>query len=232
MKKFLRRAAVVILVLLALLGVLLFFKDAILKTIAESRLRKQTGLEARIGQLKVGLGSAKVVLKDFKLINTAAYGGGALVDIPELHLELDPAPAAAGKLRFKLIRFHLAELNVVRGQDGRINLEELSARLQPPASVTTNATLRLSAGYEFGGIKTMHLTLHQVNYTDLRQPRNNRRMRLGIEDEVITGLNTEEDVNNWLASMFVRIVLQEYLRDPGKSKAEAWELFFKRLRQK
>src|SRR5436190_15643506 len=85
--------------LVAVVIVLLFiFKDSILRTAAEQRIRAQTGMEAKIGKFSGSFFSPVVTIENFKLFNTPEFGGGPFVNIPELHLECDPVALAQGKL--------------------------------------------------------------------------------------------------------------------------------------
>src|SRR5260370_22308949 len=103
--------------LLALLLTLLLGKDAIVKSIAERRIRQLTGFTAHIGQLKAGFGSVKVAVKDFQLFNPPEFGGRAVFDIPELFMELDAAQLAGGKVHFRNLRRNLAQVKVIKAED-------------------------------------------------------------------------------------------------------------------
>lgn len=224
MKKLLRGLIILLLVLLAVVAGLLFFKDAMLRKFAESRIRQKTGLDARIGELKLPLGSATIAVRDFRVMNPPGFGTNALIDIPELFVQLDPDEAAARRLRFKVIRFHLRELNVVRAYDKRLNLDAISEQLEDrlDASIATNApalTNLASTGLTFGGIDKLQLTLGRLRYTDLAQPQKSREVRFGVENETATNLRTAEDVTNWVATFLFRLVMQEiYSADTNSNR--------------
>jgi hypothetical protein len=215
MKKFLRAALVVAGCLLALALGLWFFREPILRAIVEHRIRSQTGLTACIGRIELEFGSGRLTARDFRLLNRPEFGGQALLDLPELHVELDPESARTGKLRFRELRVHLAEVNVVRNAEGHLNLEALAAQIAPSA---------LPAGFEFGGIDRLVLTLGRVTYTDLAQPANNHEVRLGVDQEVVENLRSEDEVNRWLASFVVRRVLETWLTQRGEARVGLLEL--------
>jgi hypothetical protein len=193
------RAIVILALALVLVGGILWAaKDPIFKSLAVQRFREATGLEARMSQLKVGVASASVTVKDLEVQNPPRFGRGPLVTLPELYAVLDRAEAAAGTLHFKELRCNLGELNVIKDTNGHVNLGALSW------------TGRLA----FGGIDKLNLSLGKVNFTDLRQPGNTATLDLGIRGEVVTNLHTSADVTNWVSALLWRIALQEAMRTP------------------
>ncbi len=214
MKKFLRWAIVLLLLLLAVVGALLLGKDAFLRKFAESRIRQKTGLDTHIGELKLPLGTATIAVRDFRVMNPPGFGTNALIDVPELFVQLDPGEAASGRLRFKEIRFHLKELNVVRASDKRLNLDVIGEQIEEhlATSLATNApalTNLASTGLTFGGIDKLQITLGRLRYTDQAHPLKSREVRFGVENETATNLRTVEDVTHWAATFIFRLVMQE-----------------------
>ncbi len=214
--------------LLTVLLTLLLCKDAIVKSIAERRIRERTGFTARIGHLETGFGSVKVTVKDFKLFNPPEFGGLAVFDIPDLFMELDAAQLAEGKVHFRNLRLHLAELNVIKGKDGGVNLKKLEEALLREPEKHEEWKLR----FVYGGIEQMSLTVGQITYTDLQQPGNNQQVALDLRDERATDLRTEDDLRNWLGSLTFRLFLREYYRDHGKLKAQGLDLLLEPFRKK
>lgn len=184
-------------------GVLLM--DTIVKSVLENRIRERTGRDVKIGSLNLSLLNSRVTIENFKLYNTAALGGGPFLDLPEIHVELDRPALAQRQLHFKVIRLHLAELNLVSSGAGRPNLGPLP---QFDASVLTNQIPR-SAGnrgdqLEFAGIDTLNLTLGKIKQTDLKQPANSREFPLGVTNEVITGIRDGRDLQVKLLPLLLR----------------------------
>src|SRR6185437_3138981 len=106
---------------LAILAVvlLLVFKDTILRKVGEHQIRVETGMDVKIGRFSSGLFSPVVTIENLKLYNTPQFGGTEFLIVPELHVELDAEALAAHKLKIKLVRFNLAELDVVKNQAGQ-----------------------------------------------------------------------------------------------------------------
>lgn len=210
-----------ILGVVAALGIaLLLGKDPLLKSWTERRLSRETGLPARLGQLKLGLGSASLHLKDLRLYNPPEFGGSVLLDVPELYLQVAPAQAAGGKLRLKLVRLHLRELNVIRNREGRLNLEALSARAEKPARAPASKPAPPAARLPFAGIDQLRLTADRLTYTDEKNPANNRAFNLGVRDETATNLTTEAELETWSKALLLRVLVRQILEQqihPKKS---------------
>jgi uncharacterized protein involved in outer membrane biogenesis len=235
MKRVLRWVAGVFICLLLLALALVLSRDRIFKSIAERRIRAETGLEAKIGYLKTGLGSATIALKDLRIYNPPEFGSSVLMDAPELYAELDAEQAASGKLRFKVLRFHLAEVNVVKDKQGRLNLEAIQTSLNTHAPTNGAAKSTPKAKrFEFAGIEKLHLTLGNVNYRDQQQPKNNRQFSLGVQNELVENLKTEEELETWMTAFLVRVAVQEYVKaraERGRSREKGLDLLWKWLGQ-
>ena len=216
MKKVLRWIIVLCALLLLLIAGALFFKDSILKKVTESRIRSETGLKAEIGKLNVALTSGKVTLTDFKLLNGPEFGGGVLLNIPEVHLALDAQQTADGKLHFTEVRFHLAEVNVVRGTNGELNLEALQKKQRSKKKSPDKK--KNEDDFKFGGIDRLHLSLGKLRYIDLGDPSLNTEHAFNVENEVIENIKTEEELQAHVLRLLLRAVLQEMLNPTDKPK--------------
>jgi uncharacterized protein involved in outer membrane biogenesis len=166
----------IILVVLVVAGVLL--RNTIAKEMVESRLRARTGMDVRIGQIEIGLLSPTLTFENVKLYNTADFGGGIFIDMPELHLEYDPQAMRAGALHFKLVRLDLAEFALVQDKKGRSNMKEMekAGRAAPHRKKSSGDDLK------FTGIDTLNLTLGKFRIVNLGS---------GHEDEINCGIKNE-----------------------------------------
>jgi uncharacterized protein involved in outer membrane biogenesis len=176
------------LIVVVLVVGLVLVKDKIFKSLTERRIRSQTGLEVRLGNMEVGLLSPTVTIENLKLYNTAEFGGSPLLDIPELHLECDTAALPARKLRFKLVRLNLSEFNVVESRDGRTNVAGLTSRIEKLSS--TNEQHKVTPRIVFSGIDVLNLTLGKVRYTSLKNPTRNAEVTLGLQNEIVTNIQS------------------------------------------
>src|SRR5258706_5155272 len=134
-KKILRWIIGVLAVLLLLVIAAVVFRNPLLKTVARWNIKATTGLNSSIGGLNLDLAGSRVQITRFRIYNAPSFGNSVLFDIPEIFLQLDPQEASQGKLRFKEVRFNMAEANVVRNAKGVTNLEAL--KKTPEAKVLT-----------------------------------------------------------------------------------------------
>src|SRR5437773_2304439 len=102
------------LTVLLVIGVVAFFltKDRILRRTVEEEIRAQTGMNAKIGRLSTGLFSPVVTIENLKLYNTAEFGGTPFLEVPELYLEIDRQAVSEGKVRLALMRLNISEFDV------------------------------------------------------------------------------------------------------------------------
>jgi len=200
--KWLLRLALVVIVLMALLY---FAKDPILRVVAENRIRSQTGMEAQIGKFSSGrIGSATyVTLENFKLYNTAEYGGTPFLDIPELHLEIDPVAFAQRRLHLTVARLNLAELDVVRNAAGQTNIFALQ-KLLTGGGVEKKIGTAEVGGFDFQGIDVLTLSLGRAKFTDLKDAKNNREIRVDLQNQQFNNVKAEADVYGILFMIWLR----------------------------
>src|SRR5262245_2610074 len=122
MKRLIKWLFILLVIAVGIVVGLLLSKDAILKAAVEQQIRAQTGMDAKIGHLSLGLLSPVVTIENLTLHNTAEFGGTPFLDIRELHLEYDRDALAQRKLKITLLRLNLEELTVVRNPSGSTNI--------------------------------------------------------------------------------------------------------------
>lgn len=182
----------------------LAFKDSIWRTIAEHRIRSQTGMEARIGKLSTGLFSPVITIENLKLYNTAEFGGTLFLEIPELHLELNSLSLAQRQLRITLARINLAELDIVKNEAGQTNITSLLTQMQPNASAKTGRTSTPLGDLEFDGIDVLNLSFGKVRFLDLKDRANNREIRVGMQNQIFKNVKSEGDAYAILFMLWLR----------------------------
>jgi len=202
MKFLLKWAFRLFLLLLVLLAVLALSFDAIVTSLAESRLSKQTGLEVRLDKLELRPWSGRVRLERLVVHNPADFGGGPLVNIAEVAVEYDPALAKERKLHLNLLRFHLAELHVIVNQEGQSNLDGVRRTVE--AVRRGQRVPRTNAPMEFAGLDMLNLTLGKGTWTDLRQSGTPREFDLGIRNEVVQDVKDARELIAKLTPILVR----------------------------
>jgi hypothetical protein len=195
---------------LVLLVVVLFvlfiaFKDSIYATLAENRIRGRTGMDVQIGSFSSSLFSSAVTIKNLKLYNTAEFGGTLFVDVPELHIELDSISLAQRKLRFNLVRFNLAELDIVRNEAGKTNIFAMIEKAESDAKGKKEDRFRKLLGdLQFDGIDVLNLSLGKAKFIDLKDASQNREIHVDMQNQIFKQVNSEADVYGMLFMIWLR----------------------------
>jgi uncharacterized protein involved in outer membrane biogenesis len=196
-KRLIKWLFILVLVVVAVLVGLLLSKDAILKAAVEQQIRAQTGMDAKIGRLSLGLLSPVVTIENLTLHNTAEFGGTPFLDVRELHLEYDRDALAKRKLKITLLRLNLEELTVVRNPNGTTNI----AALNSPAP---KQPAKLAGDIEFGGVDVLNLSLGKIQLIDLKEPRNNRIRNVNLQNQVFHNVRTPGDLGGVLVLLWMR----------------------------
>jgi hypothetical protein len=219
--KFVFRWAFRLLVLAIVLAVAaLLLKDTVARNIAEQRIRRDTGFDAKIGRLEISLFSPTVRIENLVLYNPVDYGGSTALEVPDLHFEYARDALAFGRLHFKLLRLNLRELHVVENHAGRTNIIDLLHQLAPEAlGKDKNSTDR--EPYTFTGIDLLNLSIGKVRYTNLRLPGRNQEVNLGLENEIVRDVRSEQDLAAILFKALLRAGITIYLDRPGQPARRA-----------
>lgn len=191
-----------LLVLLALAAILALSFDTIITSLAESRLRKQTGLEVRLEKLELRPWSGRARIENLVFYNTAEFGSGPMLNLAELHVEYDPVLAKERKLHLKALRLNLAELHIVLDKKGESNLDGVRKVVEEIRR--GNRASQTNAPVEFAGLDMLNLTLGKGTWTDLRNSSTPREFDLRIRNEVLQDMKDSKEVVAKLTPIFVR----------------------------
>jgi uncharacterized protein involved in outer membrane biogenesis len=181
---------------LAIVLVVVFFLslDSILRLVMENRIHAQTGMDAEIGRFKLGLAEPTITITDFKLYNPPDFGGTLFLDIPEIHVEYDRLALARREIHVTLLRFNLGELDIVKNEAGQTNIFSIAT---PPSAKKSGAREKSFAGqtgYTFGGIDTLNVSVGTAKYIDLKDQKNNREQKIGIENCIMKNVKSPTDL--------------------------------------
>ncbi len=212
----------ILLIVLLVAGILLL--DTIVKAAVESRIRKETGMEVKIGSLSVGLISPVFTVENFKLYNTAEFGGSPFLDLPELYVVYDRGSLFSHKIHYKLIRFNLAELNLVQNKQGKTNLRALQDRQKQARHSAGTTKPAEGSGFKFAGIETLNISLGKATLLKMNNPSQPWELKLNVRNKVVTGIKTDEE----LSDTFYLILLEagakpalEFTADAGGAPKSA-----------
>jgi hypothetical protein len=210
MIKFIFRWAFRFLILAIVLVVaLILLKDEIIRNIAEKQIRKSTGMDVKIGALHVSLTQPVFNLENFVLYNTAEFGGGTFLDVPDLHLEYYP-DAGKREIRLKLARLNIRELNIVESAQGHTNITSIAGALEKMRIDRTNSNQRV-----FKGIDTLNLSVGKVRYINMRMPKRNQEINLALHNEIVQNVRTWDDMAGILFKILLRAGFSIYFDQPA-----------------
>ena len=188
-----------------LIVILLLSFNSILRLYVEHQIHAQTGMEAEIGKLSLGFAPPAVTMQNFKLYNPPAFGGTPFLDIAEIHAELDRDALKRHEFHVTLLRFNLGELDIVKNEAGQTNLFSLAGSVSVKNSGTrSKAEFTKKTGLEFTGIDVLNVSVGTLKFIDLKDQRQNRTQKIGLENCVIKNVKTPTD----LAGLAVLIALR------------------------
>jgi len=183
------------LTILAVLLVVIFLLslDSILRTVIEHNIHAQTGMDAEIGRVRFGLLEPTMEIQDLKIYNPPSFGGTPFLDIPDIYVEYNRAALAKKQLHLTLLRLNLAELDIVKGQNGSTNIFTFG---KTPGEKSSSATpgFKKQTGYVFKQIDELNVSFKQVKYIDLQDSRNDRQQIIGIDNWVIRDVKSPNDL--------------------------------------
>ena len=208
MKALLKWFCGLVLLVVVLAVVFLLSLDTIVRVVAEQRIRAQTGMDVEIGKFHLGLLEPVVTINDLKIHNPPSFGGTPFLNIPEIHVEYDRAALAKKQIHITLMRFNLGELDIVRNEAGQTNLFSLGVALPKQGAANSgNQSLKAfkqQTGLDFKGIDALNVSVGTARYIDLKEPRNSREQKIGIDNLVMKNVKTPAD----LAGLAVLVALR------------------------
>jgi uncharacterized protein involved in outer membrane biogenesis len=183
-----------LLVLVVLVGLLVFFRDPLARSLAERYLTEATGLEAIIGHLHVHLGEPVITLENFRLMNPAGLSEHPFLDASEVTLEYDPKALSERALHVRSLRLNLTDVLIVRGADGSGTLETLADRLEQRRAEAA----RSAESFELRGIDVLALSVGRFKYVDFREPTRSQEVWMGLKNLKAKDLHTAKDIDAFL----------------------------------
>jgi uncharacterized protein involved in outer membrane biogenesis len=180
--------------------------DTIVREITERRIEQTTGLDVKIGRMRVGIFEPRMTIENFVLYNSAEFGGSPLLDVPELHVECDRSPLLHANYHFTLVRLNLARLNVVEDKNGRKNLEVLDKHLKKSGNgpIESDVVQPNTAGKgRFRQIDTLNLSLGRATYINMKNPGKVDELPFEVRNQIYTNINSAAQVQNILLAIMV-----------------------------
>lgn len=196
--------ALIVLIVLVVAGILLL--DTFAREYVEYQIHSQTGMETKIGKVRVGLLNPQITIENLVLYNDAAFGGSPFVEMPELHVEYDRDSLLAHKLKCKLMRFNIARINLVEDKNGRRNDEALQSKTPAMANAggAKKGSAKSAPQIQFAGIDTLNVTLGKVTYMRMNDPSKVDEFNLKVDHQVYTNIKSDQDFKSALFASLIR----------------------------
>ena len=183
LKLFIKWSAIALGVLLVLLVAALLAAGPVMKRIALAGIQKQTGLVPTIEKFDYSPRTGTLHISGFRLHEQATNGGRLVLDLPELHVEVEPEAGGRRELRFREIRVNLAEVYLSTNQIGG-DLNRLVKQLE------TDGASNETRGLTFTGIDRLTLTLGSVKVPDPSLPGGMRTIPMNVRGQTFTNVTT------------------------------------------
>ncbi len=197
MKKLLKWVFRLVLLALALVAVLILFRNPLLRILAEQQVRQETGMETILGRVRIDLRSPVVRLENVRLISPAEFGGRLFLDLPEVRIEYDSVAVLFRRIRLRRVDFRLDEVRVVRNAQGRTNLEVLREHL-----ARGRLSARLSEwNWQYDGTENVSFALGRLKYLDAREPAKSEEVHVGARDVRVSPLKSGEEILTAMARL-------------------------------
>jgi hypothetical protein len=165
--------------------------DAIVKQVAQSCFRSETGLEVKIGKMEVGLAAPTIAIEDCKIYYPPAFGGSLFLSVAEIYVAYDWEALRARRIHLKLVRINLAELDVVQDKKGTVNIQRIAGKSGAAMEEVKEKVQRQFSAFTFTGLDTLNVTVQKVRMWNLDSPAQVREEHLGVSNEVFTDLKTQ-----------------------------------------
>ncbi len=120
-----RKIIIIPAIVFAVLIVLFFGKNMIIKTSVTTGVKAMTGLKLSIRSINVGVFKTLIGINELKLYNPSGFVDELMIDLPEIYVDYDLGAFMKGKAHFEEVRLNLKEFIVVKNEAGELNLDSL-----------------------------------------------------------------------------------------------------------
>lgn len=120
-----KKLLAVVIGILAILLVLSFIKDTLIKVSVEKGVRLVTGLQLNMRSLNVGIIRTLVGIKNLTLFNPKGYPDKVMLNMPEIYVDYNLPSIMKGKVHLEEMRINLKEFAVIKNEKGEVNLDSL-----------------------------------------------------------------------------------------------------------
>jgi len=117
---------VVVALAIVVTGVVLM-RNAVAKSVLSTGIHVITGLPADVKSVNVDLFRQAVGVRDLEIFQPDGFPDGVMVSVPEIYIDYRLGEFLSGTAHIEQMRLHVAELHVVKAENGRLNLRSIKA---------------------------------------------------------------------------------------------------------
>ncbi|MCP4266838.1 MAG: hypothetical protein GY777_14920 [Candidatus Brocadiaceae bacterium] len=120
-----RKIIIIPAIVFAVLIVLFFGKNMIIKTSVTTGVKAMTGLKLSIRSMNVGVFKSLLGINELQLYNPGGFEDDLMMDLTEIYVDYNLGAFMGGKVHLEEVRLNLKEFLVVKNADGQLNLDSL-----------------------------------------------------------------------------------------------------------
>ncbi len=100
-------------------------RNVIARAVIVNGVKAATGVNVGVDRLHIGLMRSRVAAEGVTVLNPPGFPEPVMVSLPELVVEYDLLSFLRGAPHLKRVRVHLADVTVIRDEQGRVNVNSL-----------------------------------------------------------------------------------------------------------
>ena len=177
-------------------------REWIVRDLVQKEIRKVTGMNAEISGVSFSVFEPKLTLENFKLFNSADFGGTLFLDATEVHVEFDKDALKKHELHILLMRAKINELDLVKNGTAT-NWFPIVQTVAPARAGGGHREFASFDGYTFTGIDMLNVSLGTIKFVDLKNHVNNQSLRVGVENKIIKDVKSPADLNNFGSQLWL-----------------------------
>lgn len=190
-----KKILIVILIVITLIITIIWTgKDILLTNFLKNTIKNSIRLESE-ANVHLSILANSLSVKDLKLFNPPEYPDRIMMYIPEIFIKFNIRDLLKKTICLEKVDLNLAELNVVRNSDGKVNIETLRIKTKKqPVKKTKVPSIKITS---------LNLKIDKATYSDYtKTPPEVKEFDVNLEEEIKNITNIEE---------LVKIIIQRTL---------------------
>ncbi len=120
-----KRIVIFIAVILIIITAISAFKNQIVEAVFVKAIKQMTGLDVGVSGVKINLIKSWINIDGLNIYNPRQFEDIVMAEIPNIFIDYDLAAFLKGRVHLEKVRINLKKILVVRGSDGRLNINSI-----------------------------------------------------------------------------------------------------------